>query len=91
MLLNCDFVPYWNCIFFSVFDVTTSQPLQTSFKNDFCQLDLYKGNSMNNSMNFASFRNGQSYKIKYQEPKSYRITSSPDMNCCWKIVKKLNK
>jgi len=78
-------------IIIEVFVVTTSQPIQKSFQNDFCQLDLYKGNSMNSKMNFASFRNDDSYRIKHHHPKSYRITSSPDMTCCWKIVKKFNK
>jgi len=56
--------------------------------SSFCQLDLYKDTTMK-SMPFASFsKDAKRVRITRKKPKSFKITSTSDTKCCWRIKKK---
>merc|ERR1712223_269734 len=72
-------------------NVADAKPTINSWEekdSSFCQLDLFKDNTMK-SMPFASFsQDAKKIRITRNKPKSSKITSTPDTKCCWQIKKK---
>lgn len=57
-------------------------------ESEFCQLLLYQENHMNSPPFLTVSHEIKKFKISYYMPRTYKITSSFDMDCCWQIKKK---
>jgi len=56
-------------------------------EQEFCQLHLYKENHMNSTPFLTVSHEIKKFRISYYMPRTYKITSSFNMDCCWQIKK----
>ena len=60
--------------------------VRTWNESEFCQLHLYKENHMNSTPFVSVSHEIKKFKVGYTT-RTYRITSSFDTDCCWRIKK----
>jgi hypothetical protein len=83
--LNFEFLFILDFIYFSL-TANSKRNVRTWNQSEFCQLHLYKENHMNSTPFVSVSHEIKKFKVGYTT-RTYRITSSFDTDCCWRIKK----